>query len=647
MSFLRQVLQDQGSFRVQDAVRNVGGQPGTNFGRSGETFILRGFTQSNNYLRNGVRDAKAISGIVIPTTNIERIEVLRGPASVLYGFGDPGGTINIVTKQPLTEPYYAFEFASGSFDFYQPAIDISGPLTDDKKLLYRLNASYYNADGSTDLFRKEYYFVSPVISWQIGKNTNLTFEADYTDLQLRELWGQPAEGTVLPNRNGKIPRDRSIIEPTDFSNRRTARIGYRFKHSFSENWSLSNAFQAWIWRQEQYNTTATRLEPDGRTLERTTQINASSTDAINGGTTNWSIFTLDTNVVGKFQTGGIQHQLLMGFDLYKDVQGPFARIFRATQPIDLYNPVYGQPLGRVTSATNAKTRLDNLGLYVQDQIALTDNLKLVLGGRYDLSTSIITDYVASSVFTQPDEAFSPQVGVVYQPSKTVSLYANYNRSFLQITGTTAFSGSRAADGSFFTPQRGTQYEVGIKTDFLDGKLSTNLALYEVTLSNVLTIDPSNPRLSVQVGEQQSQGVEFNVAGEILPGWNIIAAYAYTDAKVSKDINRSRIGNRLPNVPENGFSLWTTYTISQRELKGLGFGLGLLYVGERQGDLLNSFQLPSYLRTDAAVFYRNNKFRLGVNFKNLFNIDYVDIGGSSLSIFRGDPFNAVVTLDWQF
>ena len=174
---------------------------------------------------------------------------------------------------------------------------------------------------------------------------------------------------------------------------------------------------------------------------------------------------------------------------------------------------------------------------------------------------------------------------------------------------------------FPKPERGTQYEVGVKADLSD-RLSTTLAFYDLTRSNVLMADPNNPLNTIPIGEQNSQGIEFDISGEILPGWNIIAGYAYTDARIAKD-NSPNQGNRVNNVPYNSFNLWTTYEIQSGSLQGLGFGLGLFYNGERQGDLANSFELPSYIRADAAIFYKWGEFQATLNFRNLFDIDYFE------------------------
>jgi iron complex outermembrane receptor protein len=197
--------------------------------------------------------------------------------------------------------------------------------------------------------------------------------------------------------------------------------------------------------------------------------------------------------------------------------------------------------------------------------------------------------------------FPPTVGLVYQPIQPISLYANFARSFQPNFGT-------SADGSFLEPERGTQYEVGIRAE-LTNRFVVSLAAYNITKANVATVDPANPDFSIPIGEQRSRGIDLNLSGEILPGWNVIASYSLIDAEITAS-NDLPAGSRVQNVPRNTASLWTTYQIQSGALQGLGFGAGLFYIDQRAGDFEDTFDLPSYLRTDLSVFYRRNKWRAG-------------------------------------
>jgi iron complex outermembrane receptor protein len=562
-------------------------------------------------------------------SNIERIEVFRGPASVLFGQGSPGGTINVVTRQPLRDPFYSVEASIGSYDFYRGAIDLSGPLDDSRTALYRLTASYENADSFIDFINRDNPSVAGALRFDISDSTTLILDAEYNRIDQSYYGGIPAIGTVLPNRNGEIPRDRNPGEPDGIYTPEIVRVGYNLEHQFSENWLLRNAFYYSHFSFRNRNSYFIRsLDPDQRTIQRGVQDSDDSQES----------FDLFSNIVGNFSTGSIRHQLLFGIDLNRFDYYESEYEGRVGTPLDLFNPNYSSERFDVLFTGDEDNLTDSLGIYIQDQIRLTDNLILLLGGRFDAFGQTQRDFLTDTEQFQSGDAFSPRVGIVYQPIPPISLYASYSRSFTPTIG-------RSINGEQFAPGRGTQYEIGVKADINDS-LSMTLALYDLTRSNVLTADPDNPGFSVQTGEQNSRGVELNVAGEILPGWNIIAGYAYTDARVTED-NTIETGNRLNNVPENSFSLWTSYQLQEGDLEGLGFGLGLFFIGDRQGDLANTFSLPSYLRTDAAIFYDRGQFRAALNIRNLFDIEYFEAATSTLRVYPAEPFTIQGTLSWEF
>ncbi|MGI2908841.1 TonB-dependent siderophore receptor [Tolypothrix sp. VBCCA 56010] len=633
----QEVLRDQNATDLNEALRNVPGVTSltTPEGFRGVEFTIRGFTTSargfGSFLRDGLREG---GDIFTEIPNIERIEVLKGPASVLYGKATPGGTINLVTKQPLRDPFYAIDATIGNFDFYQGEIDLSGPLNDSKTVLYRLNASYLDTGSFINFFEKSNFSIAPIVSFAIGERTRFILEGDYTKNSTVAYQGLPAAGTVLPNPNGRVPRDLLTGEPEGVIDQTVGRIGYRLEHQFSDNWSLQNAFRAKFQRAEpgnEFYIINDSLASDNRTLNRDAIIN----------TVDYEDYDLATYLTGRFSTGSIDHQLLLGVDLSRSFLA-FERSSTVRTTLDIFNPVYGRVTGSSTLSFDGEQLTDSLGIYIQDQVTLAENLKLLLGGRFDLFEA--TNRFQTNTTSLSGDAFSPRVGIVYQPIKPISLYASYSRSFTPVAGT-------AFGGGVFEPQRGTQYEVGVKAD-LNDRLSAILTFYDLTLSGLLTADtrPNVPpgQFSIQTGEQRSRGVELSISGEILPGWNIIAGYAYTDAQITED-NSLPVGNLLANVPENAFNLWTTYEIQRGFGKGLGFGVGFFFVGERQADLANSFQLPSYLRTDAAIFYNRERFRAALNFRNLFNIDYFE---SALPFGRvyvnpGAPFTVQGTISWEF
>ncbi|MEH2071031.1 MAG: TonB-dependent receptor plug domain-containing protein [Nostoc sp.] len=306
----QQVLRDQNAPSFNEALRNVA-SVSPNRGSTSEVpqFSIRGFRVSGGndgtFLRNGLREAGRVDTRLAP--NIERIEVLLGPASVLYGIGNPGGTINIVTKQPLRDRFYAADATIGNYDFYQGAIDLSGPLNDSKSLLYRFNAGYQNSNSFVNFYQQERFTIAPVISWDISQHTRITLEGEYTDRNEVLDFGLPAVGTVLPNPNGKIRRGTFAGDPNGIQYLKIYRLGYRLEHQLSDNWSLQQAFQWGLSKvtstdRERFNFD---FDANNRILSGLLFDEANDTNT----------YDLNINLTGKFLTGSIGHQLIFGVDL--------------------------------------------------------------------------------------------------------------------------------------------------------------------------------------------------------------------------------------------------------------------------------------------------------------------------------------------
>ncbi|WP_348982710.1 TonB-dependent siderophore receptor [Brasilonema octagenarum] len=628
----QEVLRDRKVRNLTEAVETVAGviDGGNRAGSSASSRFIRGFEQSGNF-RNRYRDAPNTYILSSPIGTIEQVEVVKGPASVLFGDTEPGGIVNVTTKKPLSQPFYSIGLEVGNYGFYQPTIDLSGQLTTKRDLLYRLIAGYKGEGNIQDFVEKNEVTVAPSITWELRDNTELNVYYEYT-----KFVADPAVSSgLLLSDNRLTPRNLYTSYPNFTDSEQSAqRFGYTLTHKFNDNWQVRNNFAGLLSKLIQTQTYTTNVTGDRfATVE--------SYDLDYG----YDNYFGQIDLLGKFKTGSISHQLLIGFDV-NDYTDTYQGLFNTNLPLlDLNNPNYDVPEPTYDPFLKFQNRVRSYGIYLQDQVTFAENFKLLIGGRYDWvsSTFEIGDFGSLGNTTDEPErnagAFSPRIGLVYQPSDTISLYASYSRSFRAQT----FFNSATQP---FDPTKGTQYEVGIKADWLEGKLSTTLAAYHLTKTNVATTDPNNPVFSIQTGEQRSQGIELDVAGEILPGWKVIAAYAYTDAEVTKDTT-TPVGNRLNNVPTNQASLWTTYQIQQGTLQGLGFGFGLFYVGERQGDLANSFQIKDYLRTDAALYYRRDRFQAALNVRNLFDIDYASSAYGRNYINRGEPFIITGSISWEF
>ena len=426
-------------------------------------------------------------------------------------------------------------------------------------------------------------------------------------------------------------------------------VGYLLEHRFSDSWKLRNNFRFDSVDDSQVLTNRSQLDESTGIIARGWGNSEDSDET----------YALQTNVVGEFATGSIEHTLLFGVDLF--------RFDRSTDnffdedeggsapPINIFSPEYGlasRPnrdelselaLAGIVGRNITDLQTDTLGIYLQDQIEISEQWQLLAGGRFDIvdQESDRTVFGESSSSEQQDEAFSPRLGVVYQPIEPLSLYTSFTQAFVP-------NDSVDEDGELLDPERGTQYEIGIKGEMFDGDLSATLAAFNINKTNIAIDDPNLEGVSRPIGEVRSQGIELDVRGEILPGWNIITSYAYTDAEITEDDGSDIEGNRFEGVPENAVSLWTTYEIQRGSLQGLGFGAGLFFIGEREVDTDNSFQVPSYTRTDGSIFYQRENWKAALNFKNIFNIDYIEsTGGNSLRLNPGIPFTVLGSLSVEF
>ncbi len=618
----QQVIKDQGITRIVDAVRNVSGtQIGGGYGNLFGEVRIRGFFAGS--LVDGFTGLLPVNG-----ANIEQVEVLKGPASVLYGDGEPGGLVNYVTKKPLSNPYYSASFTAGSYDYYNPAIDLSGPLTTDKKLLYRLNVSYENSGSYRDYIENDILYISPVLSYKVSDATTLDFAYEYLNSKQGFDRGFSPEAIYLT-----LPRNRLLNQPDDFQNNESHRLALTLNQQFGENWRLRSRFSAQFDESgEKVTQIGNPLLEDGRTLPR---------EQFGDGPNYSQSYALQTNLIGKFNTGAIAHQLLLGLKWQRDYQDVNNSYYADDFPsINIFEPNYNVPLPPLIYSPN-NSATNTIGIYLQDQVTLLPNLKLVLGGRYDFVDT------SSEDFSNPEpqksgfnsQAFSPRVGIVYQPIEPISLYASYNRSFVANLGT------QKADLTQIEPSLGTQYEVGIRAELLDKRLSVNLAAYDITKTNIPTTDLNNDQYSIAIGEVKSRGIELDVAGEILPGWKVITSGFLNDAYVSEDNDPQAQGRHLANAPDHGASFWTTYEFQKGNLQGLQFGAGLFFAGDRIANQNEPFILPSYVRTDALIAYKRDNWQAALNFKNIFNVKYYE--SNDYLTFPQPPFSVQGTISVTF
>lgn len=633
----RQLIEDVESTRVGDALRfgtglvnGFSGGPGSRFG---DSFFSRGF--ASNFVNNGLRRGLIGGSNPQDAANIERIEILKGPASVLYGQLEPGGVINLVTKQPLFEPFAEARVKFGSFDFKRISADVSAPLYGDGAVRFRLNAAFEDTDSFKDFFGREHVFVAPVLAVELGPDTLLTLEGEYTRDDFLFEEGIPARGFILPNVNGEFPISRWIGEPSlEGDVVEAGSLGYRLEHRFTDWLVLRNAFRWERFELDEASIIPLALRDDQRTVVR---------GLLEGDDEQTDDYLVQTDLVMEFPTGFADHELLVGFDYRKEDRDGRTRITRDIPDLDLFNPVYGTASPPTGPFDPFAIEQDTLGVYAQDRITL-DKFTLLGGLRYDDSSAenvfISGETGERELSERDDEEVTTQFGVVYRPFEPLSLYANRTESFVPQIG-------NVFGGEPFSPEMATQYEVGTKLDFFEGFLSANLAAFQITKENVVTTDPNNLGFQLAVGETRSRGIEASIAGQPLPGWNLIASYAFTDTEITRDFEGFE-GNEFIGVPDHTASLFSRYDLQDGPFKGLGFGAGINYVGERQGDLDNSFELPDYVRVDLGLYYEPlDNVEASLFVENAFDEEYALSAFGIQRVFPGAPRTFLFSLKASF
>lgn len=627
-----ETLRDLKLPRVKDALDLVAGvRPNQSIG-SGNSFIVRGFADGRRMYLDGLAMTASGTRSEFDTAIIDRIEVLKGPASVLYGRSEPGGIISITTKRPLREFALAAELQGGSFDTLRAIIDINAPLAADGKVRARVIGVYQDANTFRDLSKNNRRVIAPSLAVDLGPNTEWT-------VGVTQLWQDYIADFGIPvvgNRPINVPVNRSYGDTNDSVDtfRRTdftSQLAHRFSYAVSLRHRLlvvaNRSTDDFVNPAPAFDNA---IQADGRTLDRNIFYQVSEEDLV----------STNLDLIARFRHGAFEHQLLLGADYLRsyaeysyfgDYQNPDPRL-----AIDLFNPRYGIDRALFAAARLVPGDPENFsvfrneffGVYLQDQLTIADRLHLVGAIRWDVATTgrgSATGFADAdrALTSRTDRAWSPRFAALYELTPTVSAYASWSRSF------GANNGVDIA-GRALPPQRGEQYEIGLKAESSDKRFFASAALFTLDRSNLLTRDPASttiPQASIAIGRARSRGLEIEARGEILPGLSLIGNYAYTDASVVLDNNGLR-GNRLVNVPRHAGALSVRYSATANTpLPGLILGATLIAADERQGDAANSFQLPGYARFDALAGYR---FTLGghrvtaqINARNLFDRRYFE------------------------
>ena len=621
-----QLMQDQLADRLDDLFRDVSGVAHSNGGGANRTddLLIRGFRvrgNSDDFRKNGFRDSSRVEREL---ANVERIEILKGPPSVLYGAaGEPAGLVNFITKQPLECRFDVVSATFGYFDDYRFTLDSTGPLATAVPLTYRLNLAVQDSQSFRDFAFNERFFIAPVICWHVSQCTRLTLEGEFLYDERMTDRGVP----LFQDSLKAVPISRFLGEPTDGVRFNDGQVALILDHQFSDLWALRSG---WVsnWSDEDRDSTDTRRLGGGGGGQVTTEMQRRR--VLQEATDENHYWMAD--LAATMALAGLEHELVLGTEIGTTMRDDFTLQGNATN-IDIFNPVYGQPQPVPNQPRMQAFDNDQYAIYLQDLVSVTPRLRLLAGVRHDWvdATSLDTASSPSPLFDS-QSALSPRFGVVYQLfDQVASLYASYSESFQPVVGS-------SRTGMLFEPERGESYETGIKLELLDEQLWVTVAAFDIFRQNILVLDPVDDDFSLQLGEAESKGVEFDLAGRLSPSWSIIANAAYIDARVTQDTQANLLGNRLPNAPFITSSLWTRYNLTDCCYKTAGIGLGVVYVGHREGDADNSYDLPSYSRWDAALYYRLRALRFSLYAENLFDAFYITSSRNTERNLPGPPLN---------
>ncbi|WP_129141726.1 TonB-dependent siderophore receptor [Modicisalibacter coralii] len=598
--------------------------------RTTDVMRIRGFRVGTTY-RDGTKYQANVYDGQQELYGLERLEVLKGPSSILYGVASPGGVVNAVSKRPTSEPLREINLQAGSFDRRQISADFSDALDEDGVWSYRLTMLHRDSDTFVDHVPDDRTYIAPALKWQPTDQTSLTLLSEYQRDQTAYVYGLPASGTILSNPNGKISRDRFIGEPDfdNFDNERYS-FGYLFEHDFSDNLHFRHSLRSFH-ADRVYDNIFLGSSSDGRVYSRTAQDRRDASRAL----------TADTSLQYDWEAGNTSNTTLVGFDYTRQRQET-ERYNRTAPPLDLYDPVYdnGELGDAIPFAYSTKQRHEQVGIYLQNQMKIADKWVFLLGGRQDWTEDETSPYFGPTDWSRAtDDAFTGRIGGVYLADNGLAPFISYSESFEPTSGT-------GRNGDRFEPTRGKQYELGVRYQPESWDTLITATAYELTQENVLVTDPVDTSFQAQLGEVRSRGIELEAKTAIGPNANLVAAYAYTDARTteSSPATPDLEGKRTANTPYNQLSLWSDYRLASFGLPGLKVGAGARYVGSTLGTWIDG-EVPSFTLYDAMVSYETGHWTYALNATNLTDENYIE--SCTYGCFYGEPRNITATLGYHW
>lgn len=687
----KELMTDRQAFQLADAVKMASGVIPSSYYNQ---YAIRGISQNEEgQIVNGMR-TRQYYFLQPLTTNIERVEVIKGPASATFSSIDPGGSINLVTKKPLSVNRREVSFSAGSFGTIRGTLDFTGPLNESKTLLYRINGAYQEAGSYRDLINNKSLLLSPSFSYIPNDKTAINVELIFSNQHGKLDRGQPIFGAIAGVTDlNSTPISLNLASPDDFFRSKEFIVTGNLSHKFTDNISFNTSYMKQTWTED---------------LQEHRTTNAFAVDTANSPVTSlasmqfvqrrqfWNIDNISSYFNFSFKTGKVSHKLLIGYDLHswrklkgggqnaargfllKDgtVAGSYVKANAASYQLitiggvtmprpnvnyfDLNNPTYtitspGDYTLNARTALPAALTTDN-AVYIQEQLQWKQ-ITLLLSLRHEWFRDV-TNYKSPNELSFTNDAWLPRIGITYAISKEINVYGTYLEGFQPQSNTVTlmpntggfYNTSKSA--ALFAPLTSNLKELGVKTDWWEGKLNLSAAVYEINQQNILmNADiPAYPDSLVTRGADRSRGFEIEVAGFILPNWQVNAAYSYIDAKILKDSKKELEGVRKENTPFNSANLWTRYNFMKGSiLKDIGIGLGLQYSGDKVPWFTRAFKVPAYTLVDMAFYYTPGKsnMQLALNVNNVMNKTYWIGAQSYLRLFPGAPRNVMLTATYKF
>jgi iron complex outermembrane recepter protein len=620
------VIRDQQSMRLSDVIKNVNGvYLATTRGGVQESFSARGYAfSSTNMFKNGSR---VNAGVMPEVSSLEKVEVLKGSAAILYGNVAPGGIINMVTKQPKFNFGGEVSLRAGSFGLIKPAFDVYGPIS--KNAAFRINGTYEKTNSYRDVVHSERYYINPSILFKLGNKTELLLQGDYLDHNFTPDFGIGSlNNTVIAD----LPRGAFLGTNWQYNKAKQTTATTSLKHTFNQAWSLTTTASYQQYKRDYYSTERIQADSIGDWSRPLNKILLQE-----------DYFIGQFDVTGNFKTGTIEHKLLTG----ADADRYYTTSYTFNNPtvydkINILDPEKYLPRKDIPAAskiTRLQTPINRMGVYIQDLISLNSKFKLLAGVRWSqqksdpaTTTYLLKDSTAKGL-AKSDNAFSPRAGLVYRPTGTTSVYVSYANSFSVNSGTDVFGGA-------LSPSVIDQYEVGVKNEFFKGRLSANLTFYKIINNNLAQtaqfaadgVTPNNnTALRELVGQTTSDGIELDISSQPVKGLSILAGYSYNNMRYTNipKIKGNYIeGERLVNTPAHTANASVFYTFEKQQIKGLKIGAAVFYTGNRFGGWNNTHeQVQKYSRlipvkafttVDISAGYTFNKISLLLKASNLFN-----------------------------